>query len=152
MLILNSKIQQLLQEQFLFSDDNIDEMVLRYRKAIVDLIVDEIQIFIERNELNEIDESIEQKINTLRQQSKGDMDLYKELYEEYFGLLAKYPDLVAIVNNRIEGLNERLNNDLVESLNDEGKMKLLDIIEEDMQIIKQNEDYAKELMKQFQQV
>ena len=151
MLILNTKIQQLLQEQFLFSDADIDDMVLRYRKAILDLVIDEIQIFVEWKKLDEINESFDQKINIIKNQVKGDLELYKQLFEEYFGLLTKYPDLLAIVNDRIERLNERLNNDLVEALNDEGKMKLLDIIEDDMKVIKENEDYAKELMKQFQQ-
>lgn len=145
MLILNPKIQQLMKDQFCYDEEQIQSMVMEYQMGILTLLIYETELFIEKNNLSEIENSLDKKLALIKDKVKGELKDHMELYTEFFSTITKYPELQNNIEDQITSFNNTLNKDIVQAMDDEGKMKLLEIIESDVIEIKKNEKILNEI-------
>lgn len=144
--ISNPKIQQLLKEQKMFDQVEIDNMLSAFYFGILDLVIDEIQIYIEQKKLKNVEDYIRSIANEIRKKTTSTIDDQVKLYTEIMNVVKDYPELAKIINKEIVKLEDEINTIVIDTLNDEGKLKLIDIFESDLKEIDENEAAAKRLM------
>jgi glycyl-tRNA synthetase beta subunit len=139
MLILNPKIQKLLQRKFQYSDEDITNMVNEYRNSIVNLVYDELLLFIDSHHLTDVSQSIISKSKQIKDNSRESVDILAKVYEEIFQVANKYPEAARIIEEKKEYLDNELNSYILSSLDEKGMLELLQIFEEDLIEIQKNE-------------
>jgi hypothetical protein len=146
MLILHPKVQKLIQKQLKYTDADIANLVIRYQFTLLNLLFDEILLYIEKTDLKDREDSIINKIHTLKAMEQGDTKILEGIYHEILETAELYPDLQKHIDQQISELNAALDHEIVEALNDEGKNELLDIIAEDLAEIAKSEKIADKLL------
>lgn len=144
--ISNPKIQELLKEQKMFDQVEIDNMLSAFYFGILDLVIDEIQIYIEQKKLKNVEDYINSIAEEIKKKPTSTIDDQVKFYTEIMNVVKDYPELLKIINKEIIKLEDEINRIVIDTLNDEGKLKLMDIFESDLKEIDENEAAAKRFM------
>ena len=145
MYLINPKIQQLLINKHMFTQVDIDNMIRDYTFSVYDLIVDEVQIFIEQKKLTHIENYIRSIADEIKKKPRSTVDDQIKFYTEIFNVMKDYPELKAIVKAEIQKLDDALDKIVIDTLDDDGKLKLMDIFEADLKKIEIEEAAAKRI-------
>lgn len=146
MLLLNTKIQQLLIDKKILTREMIEDMLQDYYQSVVISTMDSIQDYIEVNELKEPEKYLKSITEEIKSKKQSNIADQIKFYTEFFNLVKDYPEMSKQIWEDIDYMNAELDKTIVNGLDDDGKIKLIKIIEEDLEEIKQNEKIADQLM------
>jgi len=146
MLLLNTKIQQLLINKKILTKRMIEHMLQEYYQSVVVSTMDSIQDYIEVNELKEPEKYLKSIVDEIKSKKQSSIADQIKFYTEFFNLVKDYPEMSKQIWDDIDYMNAELDKSIVEALDDDAKLKLIKIIEEDLEEIKQNEKIADQLM------
>ena len=74
LLLSNPKIQDLFIKEKIFDKKQIEDFIVNYSFAILDLIIDEIQIYIEQNNLTNVDEYLRSIADEIKKKKRSTID------------------------------------------------------------------------------
>lgn len=137
------EIIKILQSEYKWSSDDIKTMQYEYTNSIVSLIIKETISYIEKYNLPDL-----AGLNALLQQSKptrGELETEIKLVRFVAALPGKYPKLELYLKKKIRELDDSLATDLTSGLSEEAGLKILKIIEQDLNSI---EAYQQMFLKQ----
>lgn len=140
------EIIKILQNEYMWSDDDIRTMNYEYTNSVINLIIKESLNYIERFNLPELKE-----LNELLQQSKptrGEVATEVTLLRFVAVLPEKYPKLTSFLKEKIRELDESLATDLTSGLSQEAGIAILKIIQSDLNRI---DAYQQMFMSQHQE-
>ena len=146
LLLSNPKIQDLFIKEKIFDKKQIEDFIVNYSFAILDLIIDEIQIYIEQNNLTNVDEYLRSIADEIKKKKRSTIDDQLKFYTEIFNVLNDYPALKDVLKKETQKFDDDLNEILLEGLDDSTYMKFMEIIESDLKELEKEEAAAKRLM------
>ncbi len=127
------EIIKILQNEYMWSDDDVRIMSYEYTNTVINLIIKESLLYIESYNLPEIN-----KLNKLLHETKptrGELETEIKLLRFVAVLPGKYPKLLELLKDKIRQLDESLASDLISGLSQEAGIKIFKIIEREVNTI-----------------
>jgi len=146
MILLHKKVQQILIDKQVLTPKILEDMLGQYYVAIVSLMLDVIQIYIEEHKLTETEKYLTSIADSIRAKKQSTVDDQVKFYTELFHTIKDYPEISTWIEQSVDDIDAELDKSVLDVLDAEGRLRLVDIIEEDLVEIEKNEIIAKKLM------